>query len=207
MRLRLLVMSGMLPVLLALAGCQALPGRAGPDAAASASSPITGDAIAVTSLDAPADAGTVGAQTPPAARAAEAPPAEATTDIVTDTEPTPAEPPPAEPATPEPPSAEPATPEPPTPEPATPEPPPPVVVKSPAQITCERRGGRWSVTGGGAAAFCQTPTRDGGKSCRASTDCTGYCLEKSRTCAPVTPMLGCHDILNEAGRMLTQCIN
>ncbi len=83
----------------------------------------------------------------------------------------------------------------------------PVVIKSPAHLACESRGGIWSRTGGGAAAFCQTPARDAGKSCRASTDCTGYCLAQSGTCAPVSPMLGCHDILNDQGRMLTQCIN
>lgn len=182
MPLRLRVMSGLLPVLLALAGCQMLPGRAGPDAAASSVSPITGGEIAVTSLDAPSAAGPVSA-------------------------PMPAEPAPAAPPTDPVASAEPAAAEPPASDPAAAEPAPRVIVKSPAQITCERRGGRWSATGGGVAAFCQTPTRDGGKTCSASTDCTGYCLEKSRTCAPITPMLGCHDILNEAGRMLTQCIN
>lgn len=83
----------------------------------------------------------------------------------------------------------------------------PVIIKTAAHLACEKRGGRWSVAGGGTAAFCQSPTRDAGKSCRRSTDCEGYCLNKSGTCAPVTPMLGCHDILNEAGRMLTQCIN
>lgn len=91
--------------------------------------------------------------------------------------------------------------------PAVAEPVAPAVFKTAAHLACERRGGRWSVAGGGTAAFCQTPTKDAGKSCRASTDCAGYCLVKSGTCAPVTPMLGCHDILNEQGRMLTQCIN
>lgn len=91
--------------------------------------------------------------------------------------------------------------------PAAAEPVAATVIKTAAHLACEKRGGRWSVAGGGTAAFCQTPTRDAGKSCRRSTDCTGYCLNKSNTCAPVTPMLGCHDILNEQGRMLTQCIN
>ncbi|MFN3847251.1 MAG: hypothetical protein ACK4RZ_15735 [Paracoccaceae bacterium] len=84
---------------------------------------------------------------------------------------------------------------------------PPAALKTAAHLACEKRGGRWSVAGGGKAAFCQMPTKDAGKSCTKSKDCSGYCLEKSRTCAPVTPMLGCHDILNETGRMLTQCIN
>ncbi|RGP37220.1 hypothetical protein [Pseudotabrizicola alkalilacus] len=91
--------------------------------------------------------------------------------------------------------------------PAEAEPVAPPAFKTTAHLACEKRGGRWSVAGGGTAAFCQTPTKDAGKSCRRSTDCTGYCLNTSNTCAPVTPMLGCHDILNEQGRMLTQCIN
>ncbi|MBN2631641.1 MAG: hypothetical protein JXR75_14010 [Rhodobacteraceae bacterium] len=98
-------------------------------------------------------------------------------------------------------------PEKPVPEVETAAPAAPVAVKTAAQLACEKRRGVWSSTGAGKAAFCQTPTRDGGKSCRASSDCSGYCLAKSGTCAPVSPMLGCHDILDDAGRMLTQCIN
>lgn len=82
-----------------------------------------------------------------------------------------------------------------------------VVVKSAQHLACEARGGRWSSAGSTAASFCQTVTRDAGKSCRAASDCTGYCLAKSRSCAPVTPMFGCHEILNDSGRMLTECIN
>lgn len=81
------------------------------------------------------------------------------------------------------------------------------VVKSPVQIACERRKGTWASIGAGSGAFCQLPTRDGGKSCRKSTDCQGYCLARSGTCAPVMPMFGCQEILNEDGRMLTECIN
>lgn len=191
MRLRLLVTAALLPAFMALAGCQMLPGAGGgAPAASSGASPITGEAIAVTSLDAPTQ-GVAEAPVAAAAAPGAAPAANPTAEEI---------PPAADPA-----SAEAAPPE--TADPLAAEPVAPAVIKSPSHIACERRGGRWSVAGGGAAAFCQTPTRDGGKSCRASTDCTGYCLEKSRTCAPVTPMLGCHDILNEAGRMLTECIN
>ena len=79
--------------------------------------------------------------------------------------------------------------------------------KSASQLACEKAKGVWTLAGSGSAAFCQKPTRDGGKQCRASTDCEGYCLARSRTCAPITPMFGCQDILNEDGRMLTQCID
>ena len=83
----------------------------------------------------------------------------------------------------------------------------PPALKSPAQLACERRKGLWSEAGANGASFCQTRTRDGGKSCTRSTQCEGYCLAKSNTCAPATPLLGCHDILNEDGKFLTQCIN
>lgn len=82
-----------------------------------------------------------------------------------------------------------------------------VVAKTPAQIACERRKGIWEKAASGAAFFCQMPTGDGGKQCRKSTDCEGYCLARSGTCAPISPMFGCQDILNEDGRMLTECIN
>ncbi|MDO8883454.1 hypothetical protein [Pseudotabrizicola sp.] len=166
--------------LLGLAGCQALPfgNRGGAEPAAAVESPITGGEIAVTSLDGAA---------PLAAKAVPPP---------DDQDPAPLAPVPDK--MPDAPSGA---------APAAAEPVAPVAIKTAAHLACEKRGGRWSVAGGGSAAFCQSPTKDGGKSCQKSTDCTGYCLEKSRTCAPVTPMLGCHDILNETGRMLTQCIN
>ncbi|PJF11180.1 hypothetical protein [Pseudorhodobacter sp. MZDSW-24AT] len=174
MRVRLLLPLLLLPV---LAACQVLPGALARDATVEAqANPITGGAIAVTSLDAPAAA----PASAPAAAPAAVPAPEASPETAAS--------PPAE-------------------APAAAEPVAPVAVKTAAQLACERRGGRWSVAGGGAAAFCQSPTRDAGQSCRAATDCTGYCLAKSGTCAPVTPMLGCHDILNDQGRMLTQCIN
>lgn len=74
-------------------------------------------------------------------------------------------------------------------------------------MACERKKGVWTQAGTTGAAFCQRPTRDGGKSCRASGDCEGYCLARSRTCAPITPMFGCQEILNDDGRVLTECLN
>jgi hypothetical protein len=79
--------------------------------------------------------------------------------------------------------------------------------KTPAQIACEKRKGIWSKAGAAGASYCQKATRDSGKSCAKATQCEGYCLAKSNTCAPATPLLGCHDILNEDGKILTQCIN
>jgi cell wall-associated NlpC family hydrolase len=197
MRLRPFLPFVILPAMLALSACQILPtgGRDGGEKSAAAS-PITGGEIAVTSLDGP-DAGEK-VQKPAAPPAVPPPPATAGAEPAADA----AAKPPAPAAGAE--SAKDTA----TADPALEaKPVEPTVVKTAAHLACEKRGGRWSIAGGGTAAFCQTPTKDAGKSCRKSTDCSGYCLEKSRTCAPVTPMLGCHDILNETGRMLTQCIN
>ncbi len=78
----------------------------------------------------------------------------------------------------------------------------PVEVKSPAHLACERKGGRGSTAGSSAAAFCQNPTRDGGKQCRKASDCEGYCLAKSNTCAPVIATFRgvMTSILTEEGR-------
>jgi hypothetical protein len=109
--------------------------------------------------------------------------------------------------------AEDAAPEPPVPEadPAA-EPPPeeeaaPAVVKSSAQIDCERRGGTWARAGISEARTCVKQTRDGGKQCSKGTQCEGLCLARSGTCAPVTPLFGCHDILEDDGRRVTLCID
>ena len=154
---------------LLLAACQlSLPGGPGGTAAAPAN-PITGDAIAVTSLDsapAPAPEG--------AAPTAAAPPA-----------------------------AEPAPLDPPAAAPIVIEPPPP----SPEQIACERKGGSYARAGAGDARACIRPTRDGGKQCRRESDCEGTCLARSQTCAPITPMFGCNDILQDDGRRVTLCLD
>jgi len=75
------------------------------------------------------------------------------------------------------------------------------------QAACEKSGGRWGK--GGMAGFfvCYRDTRDAGKSCKAATDCEGLCLARSRSCAPVTPLFGCQDILDRNGRPETICID
>jgi hypothetical protein len=79
--------------------------------------------------------------------------------------------------------------------------------RSEAQIACERRGGTWSrVIPGSEARACVFRTRDNGRRCEAGTDCQGECLARSGTCAPVTPLFGCHEILDDTGRRMTQCI-
>lgn len=88
-------------------------------------------------------------------------------------------------------------------EPAEVVPPPPP--KSPLQIACERKRGRWADTGGGLKT-CVVPTRDGGERCTRENQCEGVCLARSGTCAPAIPMLGCNDILQDNGVRATECI-
>lgn len=193
---RLLIIS----VLMALGACQlALPGKGTKDASAASGNPITGGDIAVTSLDAAGPAAPGAADLAPGAPKADVA-SDANAKAVTDTTPSTdaKSSPPATDAI----AAADATPEVEAAPPAE-----VVVVRSPFQLACEKKGGRWSMAGSVKASFCQTPTRDAGKSCSKSKDCKGLCLSKSRTCAPYTPLFGCNDILDENGRMFTQCLN
>lgn len=75
-----------------------------------------------------------------------------------------------------------------------------------AQADCTRQGGTWG-TRGTSLFVCYLPTRDANQSCSKASDCEGLCLARSRTCAPITPFLGCHEILTESGTRATQCAN
>lgn len=148
--------------------------------------PVLGDAITVTSLDAPALT-TPSVQTVPPASAQAA----ATVPVAG-----PQSAPPPEPvAAPEPGAAAPTE--------TAPEPPP--APKSAMQLACEAKGGKWGKAGATTAMTCFKPTRDAGKSCRRESDCSTLCLARSRSCAPVTPLFGCHPVLQNDGREVTLC--
>lgn len=176
---------------LALAGCQA--GGAGGTTAtdpAAALNPITGDAISTTSLDAdlpdPAPAGVVDASQDTGTAAAEpkAAPVEAKA------EPEAAAPLPEEVAVPQ---AAPQVPQ---------------AAKSAAQVRCERGGGKYvTVNSNSNLRSCVKITRDAGKSCDREGDCQGQCLARSRTCSPIDPMFGCHEVLQQNGQAVTLCVN
>lgn len=72
---------------------------------------------------------------------------------------------------------------------------------------CEKRGGVWSATGKSGVMACVKRTRDFGKSCSRDRDCEGACLARSRSCAPITPLFGCHDVLQDDGRQVTLCLD
>jgi hypothetical protein len=85
-------------------------------------------------------------------------------------------------------------------------PPPPEAVKSPSQIACEKTGGRFAKAGNSTTFVCARETCVGGKSCRRETDCEGLCLARSRSCSPITPVLGCQESLTQDGLKVTECV-
>jgi hypothetical protein len=101
------------------------------------------------------------------------------------------------------PAAPPTPPEP----PADAAPVPAAAPPSPEQLVCERRGGRFMRAGQTGAMACVRTTRDAGKQCRRGSDCEGVCLARSGTCAPLAPLFGCHEILQNDGSRVTQCLD
>ncbi|WP_426034110.1 hypothetical protein [Cypionkella sp. TWP1-2-1b2] len=145
--------------------------------------PITGDAIAVTSLDAPTVAGAADPAKPAAEIAKPDPAAQAVAP-----QPNPAAVDPAKATSP--PVAE---------EPAR--------VLGPEELACVKKGGQWSVAGKAGGMSCVRRMRDAGKSCHKESDCEGDCLARSNTCAPIAPLFGCNEILQDNGAMVTLCID
>lgn len=71
---------------------------------------------------------------------------------------------------------------------------------------CAAEGGRWGPALGSSFFVCYRTPRDAGRSCSAAADCETHCLARSRTCAPITPFYGCHEILTRAGQVATLCV-
>lgn len=84
---------------------------------------------------------------------------------------------------------------------------PPPDPQSPEEVKCLKAGHAWASTGTGGAMACVKRTKDGGKACTRQTQCEGYCLARSRSCAPITPMFGCNDILQADGSEATLCLD
>lgn len=76
----------------------------------------------------------------------------------------------------------------------------------PQQIACQDDGGRWGRVPGRVTFVCYQTTRDANKACSTKRDCEGLCLARSRTCAPQTPLFGCHEVINASGLRQTLCI-
>lgn len=161
---------------LVLAGCTLGGGKLAKPA--DTANPITGDPIAVTSLDKPATVAPAGEAKP----AAENPASDIAKPL--------ADKPVADPA----------------PAPAL-EPEKPARVLGPEELACQKSGGQWSVAGKAGGMTCIRTLRDAGKSCRKKSDCEGDCLARSNTCAPISPLFGCNEILQDNGAMVTLCID
>lgn len=71
---------------------------------------------------------------------------------------------------------------------------------------CERQGGRWGAAPGKTSYVCFEDLRDALKPCASSSDCDGLCLARSRSCSPIKPFFGCHEVLNSNGVQQTLCI-
>jgi hypothetical protein len=166
-------------VALVLAGCTLGGGRAEQPTA----NPITGDEISVTSLDGGGQPALNSAKPGGvvAAPKVEAKPETAQSDVAK-----------ADPAKTKPAEA-------PKPEAAK--------ILAPEVLACQKQGGEWVAAGGEGAMACIEYTRDYGKSCHKKSDCQGDCLAKSNSCAPITPLYGCNDILQDDGSMVTLCID
>lgn len=72
---------------------------------------------------------------------------------------------------------------------------------------CERRGGRFGTMGPKSALnVCFMRTKDSNQRCTTSDDCEGVCLARSRTCAPVVPLLGCNEVVLSGGITAVDCV-
>lgn len=72
---------------------------------------------------------------------------------------------------------------------------------------CAADGGNWGRIPDAAGFVCYRTTRDAFKPCLRESDCDGFCLARSRTCAPTKPFFGCHEVLSSNGTVSTVCVN
>ena len=70
---------------------------------------------------------------------------------------------------------------------------------------CEADNGRWDTIANSGFFTCYRTLSDGNQTCRVASDCQGSCLARSRTCTPVEPLFGCHEILTDDGLRQTVC--
>ncbi len=70
---------------------------------------------------------------------------------------------------------------------------------------CIKDGGRWGAAPGNATFTCFKNLTDANKPCARESECQGLCLARSRTCAPVKPLFGCHEVLASNGTRQTRC--
>lgn len=83
-------------------------------------------------------------------------------------------------------------------------PPPEGPMLAQQRAACEREGGRLTPRGAGLFV-CLHQTSDAGRQCDSAASCEGACLARSRTCAPMRPLLGCQEVFTLPGRRETLC--
>ena len=74
------------------------------------------------------------------------------------------------------------------------------------RAACEKSDGRWGPTGNQTVFVCFRNLSDANQSCSTENDCQGFCLARSRTCSPIEPFFGCHQVLSRGGLPQTVCI-
>jgi len=74
------------------------------------------------------------------------------------------------------------------------------------RAACEAEGARWVSSEATGRSVCLRTPADANDSCATSADCEGVCLARSRSCAPVVPLFGCHEVINARGARQTLCL-
>ena len=72
---------------------------------------------------------------------------------------------------------------------------------------CEAAGDIWGRAGAEGAFVCFRRMPDAGDRCMRASDCEGACLARSQTCAPLSPLIGCQEVLTSSGQRTTLCLN
>jgi hypothetical protein len=83
----------------------------------------------------------------------------------------------------------------------------PEELKTPEQISCEKKKGLWSRYGSSSFNICVRLTGQNGKRCTKKSDCKGECLARSGTCSPYDPLTGCNEVLQDNGARVNLCLN
>lgn len=78
---------------------------------------------------------------------------------------------------------------------------------SPEEAACIDQGGAWARAGETGAMSCVFPMKDAGKACSKESDCESQCLARSNSCAPMWPMFGCTDVIQDNGAVVALCLN
>lgn len=75
------------------------------------------------------------------------------------------------------------------------------------RTSCEAEGGQFQGGEESGRYICYQTTKDANTSCSQASDCEAGCLARSRTCAPIKPMFGCHEFIGSSGLIEEVCLN